>query len=80
MHFVEITEIAANDINTFTVVKTPCSIIFVVNILWSMSLQIYYKSAKSKLWYAKMGSSATKSTSLITENALISIVYHLISW
>ena len=55
-------------------------IIFVVNILWSMSLQIYYKSAKSKLWYAKMASSATKSTSLITENALISIVYHLISW
>jgi hypothetical protein len=45
-----------------------------------MSLQIYYKSAKSKLGYAKMASSATKSTSLITENALISIVYHIISW
>ena len=76
MHFVEITEIAANDKNTFT----GCIIIFVVNILWSMSLQIYYKSAKSKLGYAKMASSATKSTSLITENALISIVYHIISW
>jgi hypothetical protein len=60
MHFVETTEIGANDKNTFTVVKTGCIIIFVVNILWSMSLQIYYKSAKLKLWYAKMASPATK--------------------
>jgi hypothetical protein len=80
MHFVETTEIVANDKNIFTVVRTACIIIFVVNILWSMSLEIYYKSAKSKFWYAKMASRATKSTSLFTENALTSIVYHLISW
>jgi hypothetical protein len=76
MHFVETTEIVANDKNIFT----ACIIIFVVNILWSMSLEIYYKSAKSKFVYAKMASPATKSTSLFIENALISIVYHLISW
>jgi hypothetical protein len=80
MHFVETTEIVANDKNIFTVMRTACIIISVVNILWSMSLQIYYKSAKLKFVFAKMVSRATTSTSLFIENALISIVYHLISW
>ena len=75
MHFVETTEIVANDKNIFTVMRTACIIISVVNILWSMSLQIYYKSAKLKFVFAKMVSRATTSTSLFIENALISIVY-----
>ena len=80
MHFVETTEIVASDKNIFTVIRTACIIIFVVNILWSMSLQIYYKSAKLKFVFAKMASRAKTSTSLFIENALISILYHLISW